>query len=212
MKTSPEEQVRGLYESTAHDYAAMMDAEIDLPLYTSVLGKLKTKLDNTQGLLIDSSCGSGHMLWMYHSKFDRSRPLLGVDLSPTMVKIARARLGASADVHVGDMCRLDMVKDATAAGVICFFALHHLDAEGVQAALQEWCRVLVPGGQLLVATWEGDGVIDYGGESEVVALRYRDTDLSAWVAGAGLTATRCDVQPVQGMPMDAVYLEATTSS
>ena len=52
MKTSPEEQVRGLYESTAHDYAAMMDAEIDLPLYTSVLGKLKTKLDNTQGLLI----------------------------------------------------------------------------------------------------------------------------------------------------------------
>ena len=67
MKTSPEEQVRGLSESTAHDYAAMMDAEIDLPLYTSVLGKLKTKLDNTQGLLIDSSCGSGHMLWMYHT-------------------------------------------------------------------------------------------------------------------------------------------------
>ncbi len=212
MKTSPKEQVKGLYESTAHDYAAMMDAEIDLPLYASVLGNLKTKLDNIQGLLVDSSCGSGHMLWMYHSKFDASRPLLGVDLSPTMVAIAQARLGTSADVHVGDMCKLDMVQDATAAGVICFFALHHLDAKGAQVALQEWRRVLVAGGQLLIATWEGDGVIDYGDESDVVALRYRDTDLSAWVADAGLTVTGCDVQPVEGIPMDAVYLEAVRCS
>lgn len=209
MKTSSAEQVRSLYESTAHDYAAMMDTEIDLPLYTSVLGSLKTKLDDTQGVLIDSSCGSGHMLWMYNSKFDASRPLLGVDLSPAMVKIAQTRLGANAEVHVGDMCRLDMVQDARAAAVICFFALHHLEPEGVQAALHEWRRVLVPGGQLLLATWEGDGAIDYGGESDVRALRYRDTELSAWVGSAGLVVTRCDVEPVEGLPMDAVYLEAT---
>lgn len=52
-----------------------------------------------------------------------------------------------------------------------FFALHHLDDEGVQVAFGEWHRILGPGGQVVVATWEGNGVIDYGDESDIVALR-----------------------------------------
>ena len=37
MKTSPMEKVRELHETTADSHAAMMDSEIDLPLYASVL-------------------------------------------------------------------------------------------------------------------------------------------------------------------------------
>lgn len=187
----------------------MMDSEIELPLYAAVLGRLQAKLATVSGMLIDTSCGSGHMLSMYRDKFENKRPLLGVDLSPSMVRIAQDRLGASADIHVGDMRKLAMVEDDSAAAVISFFALHHLGANDVQRALGEWRRVLVKGGQLLVAAWEGAGAIDYGDAADVVALRYRETELSSWVREAGLAVTRSVVEPVDGMEMDAVYLEAT---
>ena len=149
------------------------------------------------------------MLSMYREKFERKRPLLGIDLSPSMVRIAQNRLGASAEIHLGDMRKLHMVEDDSAAAVISFFALHHLGPDEVQGALGEWQRVLVKGGQLLVAAWEGAGAIDYGDSSDVVALRYRETELSIWVRDAGLAVTRSVVEPVEGMEMDAVYLEAT---
>ena len=75
------------------------------------------------------------------------------------------------------------------------------------AALKEWHRVLQSGGQLVVAAWEGAGSIDYGDQSDVVALRYRKKELTAWATEAGFVVNRCIVDPVDGMAMDAVYLE-----
>ncbi len=209
MEISSTDQVEKLYEESADSYATMMDSEIGLPLYASVLGRLQKKLATVSGMLIDTSCGSGHMLSMYREKFENKRSLLGIDLSPSMVRIAQDRLGASADIHVGDMRKLAMVEDDSAAAVISFFALHHLGPDDVQRALGEWRRVLVKGGQLLVAAWEGAGTIDYGDASDVVALRYREAELSSWVCDAGLAVTRSIVEPVDEMEMDAVYLEAT---
>lgn len=106
--------------------------------------------------------------------------------------------------HVRD---LDMVSTGSAAAVVSFFSVHHLEPEGLCAALSEWHRSLAPGGQVLIAAWEGAGVIDYGDASDVVALRYRSDELSAWTESAGLSVSRCVVEPVEGMPMDAVFLE-----
>ena len=196
-----------MYETTADSYAQMMDAEIDLPVYADTLGRLSARIAQMPGTLIDSSCGSGHMLSMYHEHYDRNRPLLGIDLAPRMVEIAGARLRSSAEVLVGDMRDLVAVDAGSAAAVLNFFSLHHLDPEGVGVALREWHRVLRPGGQLLIATWEGAGAIDYGNESDVVALRYRSDEMASWTEGAGFTVMRCVTEAVEEMPMDAVYLE-----
>ena len=207
MKPSPPGEVREMYDASADSYAEMMDSEIDLPVYSDILGRLSERIANSPGILIDTSCGSGHMLSMFHERYDQNRPLLGIDLSPRMGTIARHRLGSAAEVVVGDMRDLATVDAGTAVGVLSFFSLHHLDPEGVSVALREWHRVLRLGGQLIVAVWEGIGAIDYGDESDVVALRYTSDQISSWTRAAGFIVSRCVTEPVEGFPMDAVYLE-----
>ena len=64
-------------------------------------------------------------------------------------------------------------------------------------------------GQLFVATWEGEGCIDYGGQADVVAMKYRPGQVSKAARIAGFRIDRIYVDAVQGMEMDAVYLAAT---
>jgi ubiquinone/menaquinone biosynthesis C-methylase UbiE len=208
MKPSNSTEVRDLYEATADSYAAMMDQEISLPVYADVLGRLQDRIADMGGGLVDTACGSGHMLTMFRERFDERRPILGVDLSSRMVAIASKRLGSAGRVVEGDMRALSMVESGSAAAVLNFFAIHHLDRGGVLEALAEWHRAIRPGGQLLVAAWEGAGVIDYGEQSGIVALRYTEAELEACAELAGFQVTRCKVESVEDFPMDAIYLEA----
>jgi ubiquinone/menaquinone biosynthesis C-methylase UbiE len=207
MRPSPTDEVRKMYEDTADWYAQMMDAEMDLPVYADVLGRLRDRIADTPGAVVDTACGSGHTLSIYHERYDQKHPLVGVDLSPRMVAIAEEKLGSSARVTIGDMRDLSSVGSGSSSAVLSYFALHHLDFEGVKLAFREWYRILTPGGQLVVATWEGRGAIDYGDESDIVALRYRNNELATWAQEAGFSITRCVVEPVEDFPMDAVYLE-----
>ena len=209
MRVSPESKVREFYDSTADSYAQMMDSEIDLPMYSDTLSRLAERIAAIRGPVVDTSCGSGHMLFRYRDQYDPDRSLVGVDLSPRMVALAKGRLGRSANVLAGDMRDLGQVESASSAAVVSFFALHHLDPDKILSAFQEWRRVLRPGGQLLAATWEGAGPIDYGEESDVVALRYSEREIRDWAVAAGYVVDRCTVEPVEGMPMMAVYLEGT---
>jgi|GEM_PF-75401 len=211
MKPSGGNDVREMYEATADSYAEMMDKEISLPVYSDVLGRLQDRIAHTDGLLVDTACGSGHMLFMFRERFDDQRPVLGVDLSPRMVAIASERLGSDGRVVVGDMRDLSMVESGSAVAVLNFFAVHHLDADGVLEAMVDWHRALCNGGQLAVAAWEGTGAIDYGEESEIVALRYTGAELESLAEEAGFRVTRCEVEAVEGFPMDAVYLECVKS-
>lgn len=196
-----------MYDATAELYAEMMNQEIQLPVYSDVLGRLRERIAGIPGLLVDTACGSGHMLSLFRERFDEKRQLAGIDLSPRMVAIARGRLGPGPQIVLGDMRDLSMLESGSAAAVVNFFAVHHLDAQGVLAAAREWRRVLCPGGQLVVAAWEGTGPIDYGEESEVVALRYTSAELASCFEMATFLVQRCIVEPVEGSPMDAVYLE-----
>ena len=197
-----------MYEATADSYAEMMDKEINLPVYKDILGRLQKNIANTPGALLDTACGSGHMLAMFRSLYDSQRTLIGVDLSPRMVAIANKQLSNEGSVLVGDMRSLPSIKSSSTAAVLNFFALHHLDIEGMNASMLEWYRVLVPGGRLLVSVWEGIGTIDYGEESDIIALRYTRNELVQMAEDAGFRVTRCAVEPVEDFPMDAVYLES----
>lgn len=207
MKPSSVNKVREMYDTTADSYAQMMDGEIKLLVYSEVLERLHAGIEGIPGSMIDTACGSGHMLSMYRDLYNPQRPLVGVDLSPRMISIARERLGSNADLFVGDMRDLQQFESGSAAALLNWYAIHHLSKEGLRKAMKEWYRVLVPGGQLWVATWEGAGLIDYGEASEIVAVRYSPDELTDFAEGAGFRITSCDVVPVEDFPMDAVHLE-----
>lgn len=207
MKPSDMRDVCKMYDATADSYAEMMDQEIQLPVYSDALGRLHDRIAAVPGALVDTACGSGHMLFMFRERFDKSRPLVGIDLSPRMVAIASGRLGPNQRIVVGDMRDLNMVESCTAAAVVNYFAVHHLDPGGVLVAAAEWYRVLRSGGHLVVAAWEGAGAINYGEESEIVALRYTSAELASCFEKAGFSIQRCVVEPVEDFPMDAIYIE-----
>jgi len=207
MKPSKSNKVREMYEATADSYAEMMDKEIDLPVYADILGRLQKNIAGTPGAVLDTACGSGHMLAMFQSRYDSQRSLIGIDLSPRMVAITKKRLNREDLVLVGDMRSMPGIDSNSIAAVLNFFALHHLDSNGVRVSMFEWFRVLVPGGRLLLATWEGSGKIDYGEESEIIALRHTSMELSKIAKEAGFMVTRCIVEPADDFSMDAIYLE-----
>lgn len=209
VKTSSDARVREFYEDSAGQYSEMMDREIDLPIYDEVLRRLAVRIAEVPGPVVDTSCGSGHMLARFRERYDSDRELVGIDLSPGMVAITSARLGSDARVLVGDMRRLADVEPSSTAAVLSFFALHHVTSEDALVALREWHRVLRPGGALVIATWEGAGAIDYAGQTDVVALRYSTDEVAGWARDAGFCVDRCVVAPVEDMSMNAVYLDAS---
>ena len=208
MSVSPEDKVRSLYDTTAGSYDAMMEQEIQLPLYDRVLSDLANAAQPVPGSILDTSCGSGHMLHRIAEEYCPKRDLLGIDLSPEMVNLSRRRLAESANVYEGDMSSLPQIPDAACAAVISFFAIHHVDLAGLGKCLDEWRRVLATGGHLFLAAWEGDGNIDYGDASDVIARRYKETEIVNATSRSGFQVVRYSVDPVDELEMDAVHLVA----
>jgi ubiquinone/menaquinone biosynthesis C-methylase UbiE len=209
MSLSSRDEVRELYRNSAASYDQMMEQEIKLPIYHEVLSNLAWNLKNTEGSILDSSCGTGHMLERIRDDYAPNRELVGVDISPKMVEIARKRLGRSAILIEGDMSAVPQIPNESCAAVLSFYAIQHVEIEELHHCLDEWKRILVLGGQLLLAAWEGEGAIDYGGVSEVVARRYREKELVSSISIAGFDVVHSAVKPVDDFDMDAVHILAT---
>ena len=136
VKPSSVEAVRALYENSAESYSRMMDEEIELPMYAVALSGLAQRIADIEGPILDSSCGSGHMLALLRDRYAPGRPLIGIDLSPRMVAISQERLGSAAEVRVGDMGALDGVPDLSCAATLNYFALHHVDLDAILVVRQ----------------------------------------------------------------------------
>jgi ubiquinone/menaquinone biosynthesis C-methylase UbiE len=96
--------------------------------------------------ILDVCCGTGTLLALY------ARPgcdLVGIDLSPSMLDLARQKLGSSARLLLEDARHMSF-PDAQFDLVTIMLALHEMPADTRLRVLGECLRVTKPGGRVLV--------------------------------------------------------------
>lgn len=137
--------VQAAYDAVAQEYADQFYAELDgKPLDRALLMAFA---DLTRsGPIADVGCGPGHItqfLAQHH------RDVIGVDLSPGMIAVARER-APELGFDVGSMLDLP-AADGSWAGVVSLYSIIHLTVAERATAFAEFARTIRSDGWLLVA-------------------------------------------------------------
>jgi SAM-dependent methyltransferase len=127
-----------IYEAQGKDYAAE-SAELR--------SQIRARAPHAQSLL-DVACGTGGHLEHLRDSFS----VIGVDLDPAMLEVARARL-PDVELLEADMRSFDLGRRFDA--VVCLFsAVGYLrTADELASAIGAMARHLTPGGVLVVDGW-----------------------------------------------------------
>lgn len=124
-------------------------------LYDHIAGRLSSLLNRTRMRLVppikgmrvlDVGCGTGSDLELYHQA---ECSVHGIDLSPAMLKVARRKFGASADLHLCDAAEMPFQEESFDL-VLTTYTLHEMHHEHRPAVVQEMIRVSKKDGRLLL--------------------------------------------------------------
>ena len=152
--------VRLAYDTVAEDYATFLpdtraETNLDLAMVDAFAAAVTGAADPR---VLDAGCGAGRM-----SRYlaDRGCLVRGVDLSPSMVAMAR-RDHPDLTFTVGSLTDLPH-PDRQFAGVMLWYSIIHTPPAGQARIFAEAVRVLRPGGHLLVGFQAGAGTRDVSG-------------------------------------------------
>jgi SAM-dependent methyltransferase len=148
------DHVRACYDAVAREYAERFAGELaHKPLDRELLSRFASEVRGS-GPVYDLGCGPGQTTAFLH---DCGVTVRGLDLSAELLREA-GRRRPDVEFEQGDMLALPCA-DACLAGVSAFYAIVHFSPAGLRRALAEMCRVLRPGGRLLLAFHIGEGSI-----------------------------------------------------
>ncbi|WP_425228216.1 ArsR/SmtB family transcription factor [Sphingomonas sp.] len=140
------------------------------------------------GTLLDIGTGTGRMLELFGAQAGQA---LGIDRSPEMLRLARAKLHglAHAELRQANLYQLPLADGAADVAI-----LHHVlhFAEDPAAAIGEAARVLGPGGRLLIADFAAHDREELRARDAHVRLGFDEAQIAAWFAAAGLATARVE--------------------
>lgn len=135
--------------------------------------------------LIDIGTGTGRILQVLAGEIGSG---LGVDLSHDMLAVARANLdrreARNCQVRHGDMYQLPL-PDGSFAAAVLHQVLHF--ADDPFAALAEACRVLAPGGRLVVVDLARHELERLREQKRHRRLGFSDDEVAGWFRELGLS-------------------------
>ena len=174
-------QAEAYFNSQAEQWDAIRALHIGEPAVERAADDLLAGTD--LGTLVDVGTGTGRMLELFGG---RAAHAIGVDRSPEMLRLARAKLAAAAapaDLRQGDMYALPLA-DGSANTVILHQLLHF--AHRPDRALGEAARLLRPGGRLLLVDFAAHEHEALRTEHSHVRLGFDHEQVARWFAEAGL--------------------------
>lgn len=130
------------FNSTAKEYDTSHDGKFVRCMYREILARVP-EIEGQR--ILDLGCGNGNILKMLQDRVEVR--FYGLDISEKMVEEAKKRLGAAAQLSVGDAENLPY-EDGFFDVVICNASFHHYP--DAQKAAAEMGRVLKPGGLLIL--------------------------------------------------------------
>ena len=111
--------------------------------YPDILAELEKEPFNT---LLDCGCGTAPMISLLYDKYPEKH-YTGIDLTPQMIEVAKAKNIPGAEFIVGD-CENLPFEENTFDAIICSQSFHHYP--NVQDFFNSVYRVLKPGGRLVL--------------------------------------------------------------
>ncbi|WP_193103710.1 class I SAM-dependent methyltransferase [Brachybacterium sp. FME24] len=139
------------------------------------------------GPVADIGCGPGYITGHLH---EAGLDAFGIDLSPEMIAIARREL-PDLSFGTGTMTDLDLADDSL-AGIVASWSVIHVPDDVMPTVLEQFRRVLRPGGLLFVGFHVGDGSHHMsegytGRPVSIDSYHRRPATLARWLHDAGFT-------------------------
>ncbi|MBV9880315.1 MAG: class I SAM-dependent methyltransferase, partial [Gemmatirosa sp.] len=136
-----------------------------------------------------------------------ARRAVGVDLSPSMLGVARATLDAASrpDVQVRHADMYHLPFPPRSFDLVVFHQVLHY-ADDPAAAVAEAVRVLRPGGRVLVVDFAPHALEFLREEHAHRRLGFSDREVASWFRAVGLAPSEPHVVP--GEPLDVVVWTA----
>jgi SAM-dependent methyltransferase len=154
---NPQEKVLDCYNQVAEDYATERWDELSRKHIDRLLLKEFAASNKDKGLCADFGCGPGQTTrFLYdHGLHD----IVGIDLSPAMVNVAR-ELSPAINFETGDLLNIAFPSDHLGS-VLAFYAIVHFTPDQVRQCFGEINRVLKPGGDFLFSFHVGDEIVHF---------------------------------------------------
>jgi SAM-dependent methyltransferase len=136
---------RATYDAIARAYHGQRGTELAGKPVERALLEAFTELAGADPIA-DVGCGPGHVTRFLAGRHAR---VIGIDLSPGMLDVAREHAPALA-FAAGSMLQLPLA-DGAWSGVIALYSIIHLTSDDRARACREFARTVRPGGWLLAA-------------------------------------------------------------
>lgn len=193
--------------SAFHKHAEMYrDKYMDLTMYDDYYRQFCEALRPGRARVLDAACGPGTVA-RYLKAQRPELDLLGIDLAPRMVELARVAV-PRAHFAVHD-CRCLAELQAPFDGIICAFGLPYLSIEEAKAFIKAAGQALVPDGVFYLSTMlgkpEDSGVQRSSTGEEVFVYFHSEEEIFA-----SLQACRFAILNQVKIPSPAAALKKTT--
>jgi ubiquinone/menaquinone biosynthesis C-methylase UbiE len=151
----PQKNIIECYDRTAKNYADQFKDELKHKHFDQLLLTAFAAENRDHGKLIDLGCGPGQTTkYLFDCGW---KDILGVDISPGMVKVAK-EMNPQLNFETADMLKLPY-RDKTFAAAIAFYSIVHFDDQQISTAFAEIKRILVDKGQFLFSFHIGDNPV-----------------------------------------------------
>lgn len=199
-----------VWDARADRYLQLFRHELESkPFDQAVLTEFAKRVGHG-GRVCDAGCGPcGHVAAMLA---ERGLDVLGIDLSPRCVELARREQpGCRFEV----MDQRDINQPDPLDGLVSYYSLHDQPKKQLAATLAAWAKAIRPGGHLLVVAKEGtsDGVIDdpLGSELRVYWAEFTDQELRHAAEAAAFQIDDLTVRAAYDseIPTRRIHLSAT---